>query len=224
MGWIQWLDYSSRQRERVLELLATPKDKGMLDELGVGSIRDAIADHLFPPLSTIQTRPKYFLFVAWIYSSLERSSVADDNLLKTGRRQEVKLIAALKASESEDKRGLIGAQKGYAARLPSSIYWAGLRTLGIFTDRSSLAEYLNEMKDARAESRLVRANAMETIEDAGSPAATLTWDRLPRPSSDYTAAADFSLSEEEAGYLRDKVLGMVGDNYLGRSTTTILAG
>jgi hypothetical protein len=51
------LDYSSEERERVLELLATPKDKGTLDELGVGTVRDAIADHLYPGWAAGSTWP-----------------------------------------------------------------------------------------------------------------------------------------------------------------------
>jgi len=62
---IAWrrLDFPSEHRDRVktvLDLLATP---GGVDELGIGVIRDAFADLLFPGISTIQTRAKYFLII-----------------------------------------------------------------------------------------------------------------------------------------------------------------
>ena len=38
-----------------------------VDELGVLTIWEAIADQLLPGLSTIQTRARYFFFIPWIY-------------------------------------------------------------------------------------------------------------------------------------------------------------
>ena len=37
------------------------------DELGLGQIRDAIADALFPGTSTLLTRARHLLFVPWAY-------------------------------------------------------------------------------------------------------------------------------------------------------------
>ena len=69
-----WLDSSERERRAVLELVSALNEPGTLDELGIGSIRDTIADTLFPGTSTIQTRARYFLFVPWILQQVERSS------------------------------------------------------------------------------------------------------------------------------------------------------
>jgi hypothetical protein len=55
-----WIDFSSEHREKVrtvLDLLATP---GVLDELGIGVVLVSFADRIFPGISTIQTRAKYF--------------------------------------------------------------------------------------------------------------------------------------------------------------------
>jgi hypothetical protein len=43
------------------------REKGTIDELGLGTIRDAFADMLFPGTSAPRTRPRYFLIVPWIY-------------------------------------------------------------------------------------------------------------------------------------------------------------
>ena len=55
MSWLQWLDYSSAQRDAALDLLAAQKDKGTLDELGIGSVRDAIS----PRTRRIAVRDQY---------------------------------------------------------------------------------------------------------------------------------------------------------------------
>src|SRR3954462_11743647 len=58
---VGWVDFSSEHREKVktgLDLLSSP---GVVDELGIGTIRDCFSDTLFPGISTIQTRAKYFV-------------------------------------------------------------------------------------------------------------------------------------------------------------------
>ena len=57
---LSWLDSSERERRAVMELVSALNEPGTLDELGIGSIRDTIANALFPGTSTIQTRARYF--------------------------------------------------------------------------------------------------------------------------------------------------------------------
>ena len=68
---LSWLDSSEHERRAVLELVSALNEPGILDELGIGSIRDTIADALFPGMSTIQTRARYFLFIPWILRMVE---------------------------------------------------------------------------------------------------------------------------------------------------------
>jgi len=51
-------------------------EKESRDELGIGSIRDAIADILFPGTSTIQTRLRYMLLLPWMYRELEKRNLS----------------------------------------------------------------------------------------------------------------------------------------------------
>src|SRR5271165_5378589 len=69
-----WIDFSSEHRDRVktvLDLLATP---GVVDELGIGIIRDAFSDMFFPGITTIQTRAKYFIVIPRILKDYEQLS------------------------------------------------------------------------------------------------------------------------------------------------------
>jgi len=72
MSSIGWVDFSSEHREKVksvIDLLSTP---GVIDELGIGVIRDSFSDSLFPGISTIQIRAKYFLTVPRIVNDYEK--------------------------------------------------------------------------------------------------------------------------------------------------------
>lgn len=53
---IAWLDYSEDQRHRMREVIDLFRESDTLDELGIGQVRDAFGDLLFPGLSTTQTR------------------------------------------------------------------------------------------------------------------------------------------------------------------------
>src|SRR6478672_784293 len=125
-----WLDYSEHERRQVMEVIDLFGEDETRDELGLGTIRDPLADLLFPGTSTIQTRARYFLFVPWVYQELERkrtrSTEFDDRL----RRVQGKLRDALLAGGEES--GVIGYRAGlHVQRLPSSVYWVGLRRWGI---------------------------------------------------------------------------------------------
>ena len=67
MSQIGWIDFSPQDRERVATVLDLLEQPGVVDELGIGTIRNALSDWLFPGISTIQTRAKYFIIVPRIF-------------------------------------------------------------------------------------------------------------------------------------------------------------
>ena len=60
---IGFIDYSKDERNKILSTLKLLGEQTALDELGIGVIRDAYADLLFPGVSTLQTRAKYFVII-----------------------------------------------------------------------------------------------------------------------------------------------------------------
>ena len=51
-----WLDFSEDEQRRARELLAFFSERDTRDELGIGTVRDALSDAMFPGTSVIQTR------------------------------------------------------------------------------------------------------------------------------------------------------------------------
>ena len=51
-----WLDYSEQERRKMLDVVDLFKEQNTRDELGIGAIRDALADQFFPGTGTVQTR------------------------------------------------------------------------------------------------------------------------------------------------------------------------
>ena len=152
-----WLDTSEHERRSVLELVSALNEPGTLDELGIGSIRDTVADTLFPGTSTIQTRARYFLFIPWILQTIEAGShrYAEDR----ARRLQLQLCHALDKAHGPNA-GVIGREAGAALqRWPLSIYWLGLDRWGIRRHPGSITSYFASLR--RPSSWLLLGRALE---------------------------------------------------------------
>lgn len=120
-GWIRFDDKEYEVAAEARALLTTP---GSRDELGLGGIRDRYANAMFPGTSTIQTRLRYAMFVAWTYDRLKHLPTAE--LVEQGRAAEIEMIARLVHGEAGN--GIIGVvAEGDLVRLPSMTYWTLLQ-------------------------------------------------------------------------------------------------
>ena len=187
----------------MLDVIDRFRESEARDELGFGVVQDTFSNMLFPGTSTIQTRARYFLFVPWIYRYLEDKRVDSGNIWRRARDMEVKLISTLLASE--DKERVIGSRsRANLQRMPSNIYWQGLREWGICLFPGSQDQYhrsLDAYYDVRPRSR-ARTDDGEPIEDGISP----NWHAgLPSPSSDFLYDSSFRLTYPEASYLRERI-------------------
>lgn len=194
---ISWLDHSEDDQRRIREVLQLFSDSGTVDDLGLGTIRDAFSNLIFPGTSVIQTRARYYLFLPWTYSHFEKK--APNRLVAKGADFERAFIDALR--QGGDLRGIIGINAGRNVKtLPSTIYWNGMVRYGIFTTSGlSLANYGRRV--ARG------ATPPEVEEELASRGATF-WNRdIPDPPSGFhkLEPIDFRLSREEAEWLTERI-------------------
>jgi hypothetical protein len=213
-----WLDHDETERRKMLEVVNLFREKGTLDELGFGTIRDAFAEHFFPGTSTIQTRVRYFLFIPWIYVKLEQERVASAHVDQQARRWQAQLARSLAAGGEGDAAGVIGIQAGEnLQRPPSVVYWAGLWRWGIRTFPGGLEPYhlsfdrLNEqarggLRSDDSEGELVEASRRN-------------WHGgLPSAPGKLFESTSFKLSREEAAYLQERILTSVPGTLLAYMT------
>src|SRR3954467_6219064 len=97
-----WLDYSERERRKMLDVVDLFRERDTRDELGIGSVRDAFADLFFPGTSTIMTRARYFLLIPWTYQRLEKERIPSEQIAARARRAETDLVEAIERSEDSD--------------------------------------------------------------------------------------------------------------------------
>jgi hypothetical protein len=192
-----WLDFSEQQRRQALDVLDLFREQDTRDELGIGTVRDALADLLFPGTSTIQTRARYFLLIPWTYLDLERRRVPASKIAERARAEEVKLINAL--DRSEDRNGIIGVEaREKLKRLPSSVYWQGLRRWGIRLYPGSQDQYHRSL-----DGFYMAADRTDLEEDAR----VSNWhSTIPKAPDGFPQTATFQLTEAEAVYLHDRIM------------------
>jgi hypothetical protein len=200
-SFLAWLNYSEGERQKALDVIDALRQKDSRDELGLGGIRDALADVLFPGTSTIQTRARYFLFIPWIYRSLQEKGVQASEIVLSARKAEVALIKALIDAGETD--GVIGIERRERLkRLPSNIYWLGLERWGIRRLHGSQTDFHRIWKRITGAGSAFRNDDGENLSDAcASP-----WHaKLPAPPSGFPWKASFKLPTEEASFLREQV-------------------
>ncbi|NNB96297.1 hypothetical protein HJC10_19890 [Corallococcus exiguus] len=196
-----WLDHSEHDRRRVLEAVDRFKETDTRDELGLGAIRDAFADLLFPGTSTIQTRARYFLFVPWMYRQLHEKRVTADKVTSRARKEEIHLRDAL--LQTVDTVGVIGKVAGAALkRLPSNVYWQGLSAWKIRLYPGSQQEYHRYFERLHTADEGGRDDDGESL-DGGRMA---PWHlHLPPAPDTFPEGADFELRPDEARYIAERI-------------------
>ncbi len=202
MSSFSWLDYDEHDRRRMLDIVSMFSERETRDELGVGSIRDAFADMLFPGTSTIQTRARYFLFIPWMYLRLEREGVRSSEIAKRARKCELQLIPVIE--ESEDAVNNIGRiARDDLRRLPSNIYWLGLKRWGICQFYGSQDQYHRSLDTFYEHTGRGRRYSDDgrgelLVSSRGN------WDsHLPQPPINFPLQASLRLESHEAVYLRN---------------------
>lgn len=204
---LSWLDHDASERDRIQRILALFKEQDTRDELGLGAIRDAIADLLFPGTSTIQTRLRYFLFVPWIHRSIEAERLAGEASAARVRDLELAIRNALVEGPFVD--GVIGREAGAALkRGPSSVYWAGLGRWAVRRFEGSEDDYhralpgIHRARHGR-QTRPVREEpegAIHTPIETWHPDLPEAPEGFPRE-----AGLTLTLTTEEADFLRDLI-------------------
>lgn len=229
MSSIGWIDFSSEHREKVrtvIDLLSAP---GVVDELGIGVVRDSFADRMFPGLSTIQTRAKYFTLTALLirdYQVSERAKRTPRTLERYLEDEEKTCRISLvnRHGDGRQSLGIIGGSFGTRTdrdviRRPSSVYWNGLRMFGFISpSHLSLAEFSRRLSDERKQLRaLLEETKQERGDDQDAEDNSMRLRvRTPEIANDYREHLSIELTRDEAVFLRDQITSCQRESLIGQ--------
>lgn len=208
-----WLDYSDADQRSMQQVIDLFREKDTRDELGLGTVRDALSDLLLPGTSTIQTRARYFLFVPWLVQQIT-SGLGPRNGTPQQRLHTIEswLIASLGHGGVGAREGLIGRRtRQLTKRMPSSIFWNGLYVWGIRRWDGSIDALLHGSADEPGgKLRLSDDGDFVSVNDEPWHLA------LPTPPNRFFKfeGVNFDLTTEEAIFLRDTIHTAVPDSLL----------
>jgi hypothetical protein len=219
-----WIHLSQADRDRVGTVLDMLRPEGMVDELGLSTIRDALANVMFPGISTIQTRAKYFFivpYIIWEYQYLPQKNRKEKNASSYLRQREYEIMWELADTyRAIDGSGVIGATKKKPqkiARRPSTIYWGGLATFGIIDTRGlSVEAYLKQTFRGRFTDLLSEREGDDGPADDPDAAYERTSGIRVTPPSKWTLDLRLELTKEEAQILKSRIMDKAGHRLLGQ--------
>jgi len=215
-SFVGWIDYTEKDKQKALEFIQRFQEKNTVDELGLGVIRDAFADLLFPGTSTLHTRARYFLFIPWIYLKLEEKGISSAEIAQKARQEEIRLIKALLEGPSKDEDGIIGkSAKERLKNLPSTLYWQGLSVWGMRRFSGSQDQYHRYLDSFYK----FKNNRIKYNEDGelleGKTLGNWNPGLLPLIPDKFPKQATVDLTKEEASFIRD--------SFVQRNPSSLLA-
>ncbi|MCM1413284.1 MAG: DUF6361 family protein [Bacteroides sp.] len=189
------------------------QDQGAIDELGLGRIRDAFSNTMFPGLSVLQTRAKYFCLLPALYSYLERRQISDARDARKKILKAEKSITLRLAAGSTGETGIIGAEslsqgREYVKYDPTYVYMAGLETYGLVKTGGNIYATLAERSAAYAHAPKKHSGTDDTGDDSDDQNGF--WQLFLKFGVDYHFDSDekltMTLNNDEASFLKSQII------------------
>lgn len=159
---IGYITFNSEERQRVMKVLQMVRDQNAIDELGLGRIRDAFANEMFPGMSTLQRRAKYFVVLPSLYHEATKMNYRNpQEVRKQIIHWEIRLTEMLINGcgiSDEKMTGITGSSTLEAAKRdetkyvkydPTYIYQNGMRLYGMIRGNVSLEKLIFDQSELR---------------------------------------------------------------------------
>lgn len=208
---IGWLASSRDEQQKMREMLNLFSETDTRDELGIGQIRDAFSDVLFPGTSTLLGRARYFVLIPWCFQKAEGKGLSGRRLEAAVERNEKYVLFAIR--ETDDTKGLVGKRAGEDVKtLPSTIYWSALLRYGI---RIEANQYRDDSSNGSAFGDLEETEVVVRR--------TTHWHRsIPAAPPEFPQALPdgFAMTRDEAEWLRERMLETAPGTWLAHFLQT----
>ena len=207
-----YIHSSKEEQARAMQVLKMTSESVALDELGIGRIRDAFADRMFPGISTLQKHTKYFSLMPQVY---RRATEKRYNRLSEVKAEIVRLERIMTKNlydGSTIKWGITGSDtigKGtgsYVKYDPAYIYNSGLQTFEILRS-PQIAELLYSASKAIHNTPKAQKSDDEDIaDDSLDKAGLFQFCSFPQIDYDFTKACSLDLTTADHDFITDHIL------------------
>lgn len=217
------MNFNQEALNRANKVMKLLLGQGAIDELGLGRIRDAFSNMMFPGMSVLQTHAKYFLLMPALYAYLERTRISDSREARTlVRENEIRLTYRLMEGSAKEAVGIIGAEmlrrgESYVKYDPTYVYQAGMETYGLIPRGGNIYATLAERSAMYQRS----PEKYRGSDDGSDDSDDLTGNRqvFMTCGEDYDfnrrSPLDIALTHREAEFLRQKIIAHTRGSLLG---------
>lgn len=226
-----YITFSAEEQQLVHNVLQQLL-QGAIDELGLGRIRDAFSDQMFPGMSTLHRKSKYFVLLPALYDQLAKTNITDrKNIASLIRQWEINMTISLLNYANEKKLstegitgnsiGIDGLRKGEFVKIrPTSIYLSSLKFFGLVDDKMNLTDLIwhqscknhDVLAKGRRTKNIRTKNDEDPDETDGNKGVVPNF--FPFPGYDFGKESSISLTltSYEAQVLRGKIIGKCCEN------------
>lgn len=238
-----FVNFSQEELARKNKVLQMVRDQTAIDELGFGRIRDAFANMMFPGMSTLQRRAKYFAVMPSLYYQATKKKY---NSVRDVRAQivkwEIRLTDMLVKGAGNDElkktgitgRSMLEAAKNDPAKFvkydPTYIYMNGLRTYGMIKGDIDIYRLIFErsqqLEQVKPKYRASEEGEMSDSEDLGGLTQFFS---VSGEEYDFDAGdmLPLELTKREADYMKNHIINSMKSMdsllaYILRNNTDVL--
>ena len=210
---IGFVHFSAEERRRVSNALQRLQEQGSVDELGIGRVRDAFADLMFPGISTLQHHAKYFAVLPHLYHLAQKETYKSPREVKAKIIEfEKKLTKNLVDGSAPGTQGITGSSviegNKYVKYNPTYIYWTGLVAFGIMKESGSLYnliyDYSKHEKVVKYKGQDKETGEKEMDDEEGDGA--VAFYSKPNTSFDINKKINIKLNKKEAFFIKHHIL------------------
>lgn len=215
-----YVTFSSEEQQLVHNVLQQI-NQGAIDELGLGRIRDAFSDQMFPGMSTLHRKSKYFVLLPALYDQLAKTNIADRKAIPEFiRKWEINMtISMLKYANEHNiptegitgnSIGIDNLRKGEFVKIrPTSIYLSSLKFFGLVDDTMNLTDLIwqQSLKNHEASVKGRRTkNDEDPDETDGNIGANPNFFAFPSYDFSKESTISLQLTVYEAQILKQKII------------------
>ncbi len=200
------------EQTRVLQVMKLLSESVALDELGIGRIRDAFSDLMFPGISTLQKHMKYFSLMPQLYKkATEKRYNRQSEVRPEVVRLERLMTKNLVAGSPEGTVGITGSEVigknngNYVKYDPAYIYNFGLQTFEILRNPQLFELIYATSKHLHAQPQRYKSDDEDVADDVEDKGGLYQFCSFPIVSYDFTKACSIALTPEDKTFIVDHI-------------------
>ncbi len=199
---IGYIYLDTAQRNKVLGILQSLKEQGAIDELGIGRVRDAFSNLMFPGTSSLQKHAKYFTILPHLYKDAVRFKYkSKKEVYNKIIEMEINLTRQLINGSPENTPGITGSDfcnnksntTKYVKYDPTYIYMNGMRVFEIVKTNALHDFIYNASNDYNQKDYIRKPNRYEADQEGESD------DKISLGISDFCISPKNKYNSSEKG-------------------------